>query len=227
MPLRQRQTNCHFQWPRGSSVNAGLVMETDYQSRLEGWAERNFIRFNKGKCWEVTHTQVRGWPTLQRNELCRKGPRCPGGQEIVHDPWSLWSRRPTVSWGALKRAWPTASQGMWSSPSTLTWWGHMWNTVVSFNFFSLRKTRNFWRGQWGPRSSLEAWNISLKRKGWEAWGCSAWRKLKGNLSNAYKYLNCGSHVDLFAVPSDRIRGSEHVMLLCDGKLSSNSRVAQS
>ena len=63
-------------------------------------------------------------------------------------PWSssvtLWTRRPMVSWGALKRVWP-AGQGRWSSPSALCWWGHIWSAASNSGLHCSRKTGNYWR----------------------------------------------------------------------------------
>ena len=47
----------------------------------------------------------------------------------------------------------------------------------------------------------------------ETWGCTAWRRLRGDLINANKYLTGQSKVGeaglFFVVPSDRKRGIEH------------------
>ena len=57
------------------------------------------------------------------------------------------------------------------------------------------------------------WNISLTRKSWDTWNCSAQRTLSEDLINAYKYLMGSSQVDearLFStVPSNRTRGNGH------------------
>ena len=42
---------------------------------------------------------------------------------------------------------------------------------------STRRTWSCWsRSRGGPQRWSEGWNISPVRKGWESWGCSAWRR---------------------------------------------------
>jgi len=36
----------------------------------------------------------------------------------------------------------------------------------------------------GLQIRSEGWNPSAVRKGWESWGCSAWRRLQGDLRAA-------------------------------------------
>jgi len=44
------------------------------------------------------------------------------------------------------------------------------------------------RGQRRPQHLHEDWNPSAGKKGWENCGCSAWRRLQGDLTAAFQYL---------------------------------------
>lgn len=65
----------------------------------------------------------------------------------------------------------------------------------------------------GMQRQLGDWSISLLRKGWKSWECSAWRRLRGNLMSAYKCLKdrCQVYGARFflAVPSGGARGTGH------------------
>ncbi|GAB0205891.1 mitochondrial enolase superfamily member 1 [Grus japonensis] len=95
--------------------------------RLESWAERNLMKFNKGKC-RVLH--------LGRNNpkhQYRLGADLLGSSSVEKDlgvlvdkkfstsqQCALVAKKANGTWGALRRAWP-AGQGRLSSPSTLPW----------------------------------------------------------------------------------------------------------
>ena len=40
----------------------------------------------------------------------------------------------------------------------------------------------------GPQKWSKGWNPSAGKKGWESWGCSAWRRLQGDLTGTFQYL---------------------------------------
>ncbi|KAJ7404182.1 hypothetical protein BTVI_73424 [Pitangus sulphuratus] len=52
---------------------------------------------------------------------------------------------------------------------------------------------------------FRGWNISLMEERLRNWASLAWRRLRGNLINVYKYLNGG--VKRMVVLSDRMRGN--------------------
>ena len=89
-------------------------------------------------------------------------------------PWG--PRKPKLSWGALHRVW-SAEQERWSSHSAQLCWGHIWSTVSSSGLLRSRQTGSCWREcSGGSKRWWRAWSISCMRKGWEPWGCSAWRR---------------------------------------------------
>ena len=82
--------------------------------------------------------------------------------------------------------------GRFSFPSTLPQWGPIWSTLSSSGLPTSRKMRSCWREtSGGLRGWLGDWSISPTRKGWGSWACLAWRKLRGDFINAYKYLKGG------------------------------------
>ena len=100
----------------------------------------------------------------------------------------LQPRRPTVSWAASKAPW-SAGQGSRFCPSSLLWWDPTQNTACRPGAPSTRRTWSCWSGsRGGPQRWSEGWSTSPSRKGWESWGCSAWRRQWGDLIAAFQYL---------------------------------------
>ena len=126
---------------------------------------------------------------------------------------SLLPIRPVVSWDALQWVWP-ASQGRFSFPFSLPWWGHIYSPC--YGLPGLNKTSTYWRES-SRRSQrwLRAWSTSLMRKGWETWESSAQRGEDGvgillvfiNVSwVGVEWMGPGS---FSAVPRERTRNNRH------------------
>lgn len=61
--------------------------------KLEKWADRSLMKFNKDKCEVLylgrnnsTHQDVQGGGYVDRKQLSRKRPEIPGGHQVEHDP---------------------------------------------------------------------------------------------------------------------------------------------
>ena len=80
-------------WP--SDVPEGRAAIQRDSNRLEKWADRNLMKFNNRKCQVLqlersnpgySHAPVHtgSWPAGK--QLCRAGPRCPGGHKVECEP---------------------------------------------------------------------------------------------------------------------------------------------
>jgi len=117
------------------------------------WAE-NGLRAAQPRTWGCWLTKSSIWPS-----------------SVCSQP-----RRPTMSWTASKVAWP-AGQERWFCPSTLLWWAPTWSPASSSGALSTGKTWSCCsRSRGGPQKRSEGWSTSPVKKGWESWGCSAWRR---------------------------------------------------
>jgi len=52
----------------------------------------------------------------------------------------------------------------------------------------MEKTTEGCTSRGGPQRWSEGWNTSAARTGWQSWGYSAWRRLRGDLTAAFQYL---------------------------------------
>ena len=120
-----------------------------------GWAEKRLVAALRRRTQLCCLTRRSAWP----HNMCSQ------------------PRRPTVSWAASKAAWP-AGRGRWFC--TLLWWDLTQSPASSYGAPSTRRTWTCWSGSRGvPQRWSKGWNTSPMRKGWESWGCSAWRREGG------------------------------------------------
>lgn len=125
----------------------------------------------------------------------------------------LWSRRLMAPWGALEKIVASRSREAILSLCPALVWTHLQYCVHSWAP-QFKKHRILLENvQQGATRMIGSWSISHMRTGWEAWSCSAWRRLIGDLINVYKYLMGGRQVDgakfFLVVSSNRTRSSSH------------------
>ena len=80
--------------------------------RLESWAGKILMRFNKSKCRVLhlersnhMHQYRLGANLLKRTSAKKDLGVLVDNRLVVSQQCALWPRRPMVSWGALKRVW--------------------------------------------------------------------------------------------------------------------------
>ena len=138
--------------------------------------------------------QVRAWPA--REELCREGPGCPAGQQVDHVPAVCFCGQ-EGQWypGLLLKKCGQQVEG--GCPSPLVCPGEATSGKLCPVLGS--SVKEWQRTAGGNPGQLQRWlraqSISCMRKGWETWVCWTWRRLRGDLINAYKYLKDRNQVD--------------------------------
>ncbi|RMC13659.1 hypothetical protein DUI87_08736 [Hirundo rustica rustica] len=66
---------------------------------LERWAERNCVKFNKGKCMVLLLVPAQAGGQPLEKQLCGEGIGGPGGQQAFHEP-SVGPCAQESQWGA-------------------------------------------------------------------------------------------------------------------------------
>lgn len=108
----------------------------------------------------------------------------PVGNINMRSPWERKSCLLLYRQGGILPGW---FKGMQHLGSYLWCRWHRGNFSLSSGLPSRRQTRAYW-----SESSKGLWrwlrddNIWCVKRGWEKWVCSAWRRLRAHLINAYK-----------------------------------------
>lgn len=118
-------------------------------------------------------------------------------KQLTWLPWQFSKQVETFYWifkilktnhnlGCIKKGKISRSK-RWFSTLILPLGDPAWSTAS--NSGALRPGRTCWSKSRGePWRWSESQNIFYRKTGWERWCCSAWRRLKGDLIEAFQYL---------------------------------------
>lgn len=113
---------------------------------------------------------------MERNKLRATSWKPDGSWMTPWWPWDskvLWWQRPTSSWATLGEA-LLGGQGRWPFPSTQHWWDP--SGVLGPPLSPSGQKRHGHTRTNPAKGHEDAWRVSVVRRSWESWVCSAWRR---------------------------------------------------